>query len=134
VIIPCEVTSKSVVPAVRALIAKELIERRNLKQDEVAKVLGISQSAVSKYARNVRGYAIKIDEIKEVRSLIDKMIDLLTNGTFHRDEFLRYFCQTCTTIRRKGLMCPFCQKSDPDMKMEICSFCTTYDHPDIKRE
>ena len=124
-IVPCEIAVKSVIPAVKALLAKELVEKRGLKQDEVAEILGMSQSAVSKYTRKVRGYVIKVNGIDEIEPLIDKMISVLISETPQRDEFLRFFCQTCMAIRKKGLMCQFCQKADPKIKVEECSFCIT---------
>ncbi|MCL6579067.1 MAG: helix-turn-helix domain-containing protein [Candidatus Bathyarchaeota archaeon] len=124
-ILPCEVAAKSIVPAVKALMAKQLVEKHDLKQDKVAEILGISQSAVSKYTRNVRGYVIKIDKTQEIESLINQMIDLLLNGTYPREEFLRYFCQICIIIRKKGLMCQYCKKADPNIKIEECHFCLT---------
>ena len=129
-IIPCEIAVKSVIPAVKALIAKELVEKRGLKQDEVAEILGISQSAVSKYTRRVRGYVMKVDGIGELEPTIEKMIGLLVNGTYQRGEFLRIFCQMCMIIRRTSLMCQFCQKSDPKIKIEECGFCLTSNLPE----
>ncbi len=124
-IIPCEVAVKSVIPAVKALIAKELLEKQNLKQNEVAEILGISQSAVSKYNRKVRGYVIRIDNLKEIRPLIDDMTELISNGVYQRPEFLKLFCKICATIRKNNLMCPFCQKTDENIKVEECNFCST---------
>ena len=115
---------KSVIPAIKALMAKELVEEHGLKQDQVAEILGISQSAVSKYSRKVRGYAIKLDDVAEVQPLINDMIILLMNGTYRRTDFLELFCQTCLAIRKTSLMCKFCQKSDPKIKIEECGFCT----------
>ena len=90
-IVPCEIAVKSVIPAVKALIAKELVEKRGLKQDEAAEILGVSQSAVSKYTRKVRGYVIKVDDIEEIKPLIDEMIGILVSGTYRRGAFLRCF-------------------------------------------
>ena len=124
-IIPCEIAGKSVLPAVKALMANELVKKHGLKQDEVAVILGISQSAVSKYTRKVRGYVLKIDDIKEVEPLINKMVSLLVNGPYERSEFLTFFCRTCVTIRKTGMVCQFCQKADPKIKLEKCDFCTS---------
>ena len=115
---------KSVIPAIKALMAKELVEEHGLKQDQVAEILGISQSAVSKYSRKVRGYVIKLDDVAEVQPLINDMIVLLMNGTYRRTEFLELFCQTCLAIRKTSLMCEFCQKSDPKITIQECGFCT----------
>ena len=126
-IAPCEVAVKSVVPAVKALVANELVEKHGLKQDEVAELLGISQSAVSKYTRKTRGHVIKVDDIEDIRPLISKMIVLLLSRNYQRQELLSSFCQTCVAIRKKGLMCKFCRKTDPHIVIEECSFCLIYD-------
>ena len=124
-ILPCEVAVRSVIPAVRALIAKELMEEQGLSQDQVAEILGISQSAVSKYSRKVRGHAIKVEDIEEIRPFIDDMVILLLDGTRQSAELLQLFCQACVAIRKTSLMCSFCQKSDPKIKIEECRFCMT---------
>ena len=123
-ILPCEVAVKSVLPAVRALIAKELIEEQGLKQDEVAEILGVSQSAVSKYSCNVRGQTINVSDIEEIRPFINGMVVLLLERTRQSTELLQLFCQTCIAIRKTTLMCTLCQKSDPKIKIRECRFCT----------
>jgi len=124
-LIPCEIAVKSVIPAIKAAIAKELVEKYSLKQNQVAEALGISQSAVSKYTRRVRGHVIEIGDIEEIQPLINNMINLFINGNPKRAEFLSLFCQTCMTIRKKVLMCQFCQKTDPKIEIEECGFCLT---------
>lgn len=124
-ILPCEVAVRSVIPAVKALLAKELMEEQGLKQDQVAEILGISQSAVSKYSRKVRGHAIKVDEIEEIRPFISGMVTVLLEGTRQDTGLLDLFCQACVAIRKTRLMCAFCQKSDPTIVVEECRFCLT---------
>jgi hypothetical protein len=124
-ILPCEVAVRSVIPAVKALIANDLMEEQGLKQDQVAEILGVSQSAVSKYSRKVRGHAIKVDDIEEIRPLIDGMVSLLLDRKRQSAELLQLFCQACIAVRKTSLMCTFCQKSDPTIKLEECRFCTS---------
>jgi len=124
-ITPCEIAAKSVVPVIKAAIAKELVKTHGLKQSQVAEMLGISQSAVSKYTCGIRGHVIEIDNMEEIQSLINKMMCLLTKEDCRRAEFLRLFCQACIIIRKKGLMCGFCEKTDPKVKMKKCNFCLT---------
>jgi len=125
-LIPCEVATKSVVPAVRALIAKELVEKRSLNQDEAAEVLGVSQSAVSKYTRKVRGYTVKLDDIQEIEPIIGRIVDMLISRTYDRKELLDFFCQACMIIRAKRLMCGYCKQSDPNLVTENCAFCPSH--------
>jgi len=122
-VIPCEVAVKSVVPAIKALIATQLIEKHEMKQEEVAAILGVSQSAVSKYTRKVRGNVIRIDDIEEIETSVNKIVGLLAKRACQRAELLTLFCQICSTIRETGLMCQFCQKADPTIETEKCDFC-----------
>ena len=121
---------KSVIPAVKALMAKQLVEKHGLKQDQVARILGMSQSAVSKYTCEVRGCAVKIDNIDEIQPLMNKMIALLMDQTYDRKSFLQFFCQTCMAIRKTNLMCSFCQRTEPAIKTSECNFCLT-DNPRV---
>jgi predicted transcriptional regulator len=131
-IIPCEVASKSVVPALKALMVKELLERHSLKQEQAAKLLGISQSAVSKYTKQVRGHAIRIRNMEEVQPLVNSLVDLVVEGNFERTDFLNFFCQACMTVRKTSIMCPFCQKADQQAEIQSCVFCMTHERARVK--
>jgi predicted transcriptional regulator len=122
-IVPCEVATKSVIPALRALIAEQLRDQLSLKQDDIARVLGISQSAISKYNRKVRGKAINVRDLEDVRSQINRIVRLVADGTCDRKMFLKLFCEMCTRVRRSGLMCPLCRKTDETLKIGKCSAC-----------
>ena len=55
-LLPSEIEAKSLIPAVRAILAKKLIGEYSLKEEDVAKDLGITQAAVSNYEGNERRY------------------------------------------------------------------------------
>jgi predicted transcriptional regulator len=122
-ILPCEVAVKSVVPAVKALMAQQLVEQHGLKQDQVANILGISQSAVSKYSKKVRGYVIEVEKVEPIQPLISDMIIMLMKGEYQRDDFLQLFCQICAIVRQTGIVCQFCRKSESKIEIKECSFC-----------
>jgi uncharacterized protein len=46
-LLPSEIESKSLIPAIRAILSKRLIRDYDLKEETVAKLLGITQAAVS---------------------------------------------------------------------------------------
>src|SRR3972149_6305302 len=68
-IIPCEVAAKSVIPALRAMVARELMEEYRMKQKLVAERLGVTQAAISKYRHQVRGEAVQLEAAREVRNM-----------------------------------------------------------------
>ena len=126
---PCEIASKTVIPAIKATIAIELVERHRLKQNHIAQILGISQSAVSKYTRGVRGHIVRIESTSKIQPLIANMVNLLLEENTDKTDFLKLFCQTCSTIRQEGLMCQFCQRTEPKAIKEECRFCFDFDPP-----
>lgn len=121
-ITPCEVAVKTVSPSIRALLAQTLLQKHEMKESQVAEILGITQSAVSKYNKKVRGTMISLENIPEIRIITDQMITLLLADQVEQTKVMLLFCQACITIRSKGLMCPLCQQNQKP-KIENCDFC-----------
>jgi predicted transcriptional regulator len=93
-----------------------------MKEIEVAQVLGVSQSAVSKYSKGVRGTTIPLDGLPEIRTITDQMATLLLASPIQQLEVMKLFCQACALIRSKGLMCGLCNENQTP-KIEGCNFC-----------
>lgn len=121
--LPCEVAAKSVVPAIRALLAKELTGTHGLKQAEAADLIGITQTAVSKYAHQVRGRVLPIEDDEEVRTQITKIALSLAEGTLDRITLAMRICDACRSVREKRLMCHLCKRADATLDTEQCSLC-----------
>ncbi|OLD44867.1 hypothetical protein AUI51_00385, partial [archaeon 13_1_40CM_2_52_4] len=100
--------SKSVIPALRAMIARELIEGYGLKQEQVAMKLGVTQAAVSKYRHQVRGEAVELEAASEVQAM-SKAIALMLSQSPNPLAVSQTLCQACTDIRALGLMCETCR-------------------------
>ncbi len=123
-ILPCEVGVRTVLPAVKAIMARTMVEKHDLNEKQTADLLGLSQSAVSRYVGRERGSnLLQIENTAEVLALIDEMVTSLIKEPQNRSKVLELFCATCTTIREKGLMCPKCQQVMPAEWAEKCFFC-----------
>ena len=85
-LLPSEIEAKSLIPAIRAILAKKLIKEYDLKEEIVAKVLGITQAAVSNYLRGTRGdneLISKLGSFNEVMRMIDDIArDLSANKAY----------------------------------------------------
>jgi predicted transcriptional regulator len=127
--LPCEVAVKTAVPAVRALLAKELTETHGMKQHEAAELLGITQTAVSKYTHHVRGRILLIEKDEGVRLLITKTATSLANDNLDRAALAMRICSMCKLIREKRLMCDLCKRADPTLDVEKCNLCYVSDFP-----
>lgn len=73
---PCEEIVWYVIPAIRAEFARTLVNDYGLQQKKVAKILDITNSAVSQYIKGKRGGQITdpaaLDKIREISDKIVK--------------------------------------------------------------
>jgi hypothetical protein len=123
-ILPCEVGVKTVLPAVKAIMARRIVEQHGLNELETANLLGLSQSAVSRYKSKERGNNLSVIESSpEILALIDQMINFVIKEPENREGLLGLFCDTCKMAREKGLMCPLCKEEMPIEWAENCAFC-----------
>ncbi|MDR1992237.1 MAG: hypothetical protein LBQ98_01875 [Nitrososphaerota archaeon] len=123
-ILPCEIGVKTVLPAVKAIMARTIMEKHGYNEKQTAALLGLSQSAISRYVGRERGTnLITIENSPEILTLIEQMIQALIADPQNKIKVLTLFCQICTTTREKGLMCPKCEKHVPKTWTEKCFFC-----------
>ena len=124
---PCEVAVKCALPSVRAMVANELMTNHSLKQAEAAKLLGISQPAVSLYQQKLRGNSIDLGSDAEISAMVNQHAEALVSGTHTYEDLLLSFCKICRTIRSKGFMCKIHKAFDPAVDLDKCDFCRTED-------
>lgn len=122
---PCEVAVKCALPSVRAMVADELMSKHHLKQAEAARLLGISQPAVSLYQKKLRGNSIDLGGDPDITALVAKHADNLLNGTPTYKEMIQSFCGICKIIRFKGFLCKIHKAFDPTIDLEQCDYCQT---------
>ena len=122
-LLPCEVAVKSVIPAIRSAIARELIQFYGLKQKDVAALLGITQTAVSKYTRFYRGTVIEVQRIEEAYLILKETVSSLANDQMNKYELSEELCNICGIIRKNGVMCELCSLSDPTIDNSQCVVC-----------
>ena len=66
---PQEIEVRYILPAIRRELAKVFINENNLSQKEAAKILGLTEAAVSQYKHSKRASGIKFNDevVKEIR-------------------------------------------------------------------
>jgi predicted fused transcriptional regulator/phosphomethylpyrimidine kinase/predicted transcriptional regulator len=82
-----EIVVEEFLPTVRSMLAADLRER-GFTQREVADALGISQSAVSKYAHGEVATSDRISGDERVRELVERIADGLATGDMSRVQAL----------------------------------------------
>jgi predicted transcriptional regulator len=125
-IIPCEMAVKSIVPSIRAMVAKELNESYNMKQDDIACILGITQSAVSQYLNNVRGNSLDLKDVKEVQIAVKDLVFMLKETPKSTRAICQKYCEICEIIRTRRMLCQIHHRLDPLIDTANCDTCMPF--------
>ncbi len=99
---PCELMNEYVFPAVRSLVVEYLYKKKGLNQLEISRLLGISQSSVSRYLnrqRGVRGYEVL--EIPGFKERLESLAERMLEGDVDGNQLL---CEICSYLRKEGYM------------------------------
>lgn len=116
----CEIFVRDILPAVRAGIISELLER-GLTQQQAAGKLGLMQPTVSNYLKGFRAkHADALRKDKKVGKLLKESGEKLAEGVT-AEEINEEICSICGEIKRSKLVCYFHKKDSPELK--ACKIC-----------
>ena len=120
----CEVVVSSVLPAIRAIMARELLVTYNMTQQETADTLGLTQPAVSQYNRQSRGSNVKLLEgHQEITKIIKDLTKDIVDKKVNAREVNKRFCKICKKIRETRLICEMHEDMCPSIAP--CNECGT---------
>lgn len=125
-LLPSEIEAKSLIPAVRAILAKKLIKEYSLKEEDVARVLGITQAAVSNYVRGTRGdveLISKLESVREVMRMIDDIGKDLSTNKAYTPSTLAKFIGLCNYMRYTLIICDVHHSIESNIDEQVCEQC-----------
>ena len=125
-LLPSEIESKLLIPAVRAILSKELVIEKGLKEEEVARMLGITQAAVSNYLRGTRGdneLISKLMSLSEIMSMIREIGDDLSTNRAYTAKTLSKFIALCNYMRFSLIICDAHHSLERNIDEKVCEQC-----------
>jgi len=125
-LLPAEIESKTLIPALRAILAKNLAEKHNVREDEISKMLGVTQAAISNYIRGTRGDPELIKKLtveKQVSEMIDEICVNLASDMAYTPSSLSKFIGLCNYIKTSLLICDIHHNLESDIDEAICKEC-----------
>ena len=125
-LLPSEIESKSLIPALRAIIAKKLAVDHKIREDQISKMLGVTQAAISNYIRGTRGDPELIKKLlaeKQVSEIIDEISDNLSADKSYTPSTLAKFIGLCNYIKSSLLICDIHHNLESDIDEAICKEC-----------
>jgi hypothetical protein len=94
-----------------------------MNQMQIAKLLGITQPAVSNYLSLLRGEAEKAFDTAEVRGIAKKMANQLVEGKLSMSQSIYTICKLCIRLRNAGVTCSLHKEAVPELSTEDCKVC-----------
>ena len=125
-LLPAEIESKTLIPALRAILSKKLAEDHKIKEGEISKMLGVTQAAVSNYIRGTRGDPQLIQKLlseEQVAKLINELCDSLTTDMAYTPSSLSKFIGLCNYIKSSLLICDIHHNLESNIDEKVCKEC-----------
>ena len=125
-LLPAEIESKSLIPALRAILAKQLAKKHLIHEDQISKMLGVTQAAISNYIRGTRGDPKLIEKLlaeKQVAEMIIDISDSLASDRAYTPSSLSKFIGLCNYIKTSLLICDIHHNLESDIDDEVCKEC-----------
>jgi predicted transcriptional regulator len=102
--VACEYVIKEFLPGIKSIMAKKMIEDYNLSQIQTAKLLEVTQPAVSQYKRHLRGKKVSaLMEDPNIIAFIDEFTRKLVNKEVSSNEAGKEFCLICRELQEKNM-------------------------------
>ena len=125
-LLPAEIESKTLIPALRAILAKKLAEDHNVREEEISKMLGVTQAAISNYIRGTRGDPALIAKLlsdQQVATLIEELTENLSSDMAYTPSSLSKFIGLCNYIKSSLLICEIHHNLESNIDEKICKEC-----------
>ena len=125
-LLPAEIESKTLIPALRAILAKKLAETHKIREDEISKMLGVTQAAVSNYIRGTRGDPQLIEKLgheEQVAKMLDELSENLASDMAYTPSSLSKFIGLCNYIKSSLLICDIHHNLESDIDEKVCKEC-----------
>lgn len=122
-LLPSEIETRTLIPALRAILAKKLMEIYNIQEEDISKMLGVTQAAISNYIRGTRGnpeLIIKLLSIKEVSEMIDEIASNLSTNMAYTPASLSKFIGLCNYIKSSLLICDIHHNLETNIDEAVC--------------
>ncbi|MEM3727727.1 MAG: hypothetical protein QXF75_00825 [Candidatus Bathyarchaeia archaeon] len=116
---------KYLLPAIRVLVTKELIEKHNMRKIEASEKMELTPAAITQYFKGERGATLtnEIAQSEEAMKMVSKLAETLARKDATPESVIEKLCEICATIRYEGVICKLHQEDLPTLKECRCATC-----------
>lgn len=123
---PCVTVVKYLLPAIRVLVTKELIEKYNLRKIDASEKMKLTPAAITQYFKGERGATLAYDimQSKNAMNVISELAETLAKEKVDPEEVIEKMCRICSIVRNEGAICELHRKDLPKLDDECeCDTC-----------
>jgi len=124
---PCVIVVKYILPAVRVLVMRELIEKYNIRKVDASVKMDLTPAAITQYLKGERGAAFlnELLQSKETMKEVSELAEALAKDDASLETVIEKLCGICATIRSKEMLCRLHEKDLPALKECKCTICAS---------
>ena len=121
-LLPADIETKTSVPAHRAHVAKRLIKEYNFSQKDTAKLIGVTQAAISNYLRGTRGNLSSLGDDERIQIIVAEITTMMIEK-HELSDIISKFNEACSVIRSNRMLCDIHKKLEPSLDVDNCHVC-----------
>ncbi|MBS7647208.1 MAG: hypothetical protein QXK93_03090 [Candidatus Bathyarchaeia archaeon] len=122
---PCVVVVKYLLPAIRVLVTKELIEKHNMRKIDASEKMELTPAAITQYFKGERGATLtrEIEQSPEAMKMISGLAEAIAREEATPESIIEKLCEICATIRYEKVICRLHQEDLPTLDACKCVTC-----------
>ena len=118
-----KIVSRFVYPSIRKRLIEILYYEYNLTQKEIARMLYLSQSAVSRYIQGNRGNFLDIKKAPKTNEQLKNLAREVLNNNYTKYEFEEKLLKITLAALGRGEICQFHNQIDSTIDPRECKVC-----------
>jgi predicted transcriptional regulator len=122
---PCVTVVKYLLPAIRALVTRELVEKHSITKIEASAKMELTPAAITQYFKGERGstFAREIEHSDHAMKMIGELAENLAKEDVSPEIIIEKLCEICSAIRYGKVICKLHQEDLPSLKNIGCDAC-----------
>lgn len=128
-LLPPEIESQWMIPAVRSIIAQQLIKRYGFSQTDAAKLLGVTQAAINNYMTGNRGknhIIKKLKHNKQIMVMINDIAKNLKDNHHFTPSCMSKYIELFNYARRSLFICRIHRSLESGIDDQLCKTCEKF--------
>ncbi len=125
-LLPPEIESQWMIPAVRSIIAQQLIKRYGFSQTDAAELLGVTQPAINNYVKGSRAKNNIIKKLKRDRQImliINNIAESLNDNHQFTPHCMSKYIELFNYARRSLFICGIHRSLEKHIDDQLCKTC-----------